>query len=189
MVLLLVDLGVVVVDVSFEAASVLALVSAALVFVSVFVELVRGFALVVTLAWLVEEFVLVVVVVVLHFLLHLLFDVPGEPVLGAIAFVGLIHDIFVLVANVLDHKVFAFKYFLADFALIPFSLDDLFAFVVQVVFHVSLDELLLRVLQLSGTLFDSFEGHVSILLHKYYASLPLQILRGLESCDLFNREF
>jgi hypothetical protein len=57
-----------------------------------------------------------------------------------------------LVANVFDYEVFTHEYLFADLALVLLTWNDFFAFVFEVVFHVSVDKLFLRVGQLARTI-------------------------------------
>lgn len=136
--------------------------------------MVRCFRLVVAFAWLVEQLVLVIVIVRSHFFLHLLLDVAREPVFRAVTLVSLVYYVFMFVANVLDYEVLALENFVADLAFVAFSLGNLFAFVMEIILHICLDEFLFGINQLTRTTLDSLLSYFSVPLHKSDASSPFK---------------
>lgn len=123
-------------------------------------------------AWLVEKLVLISIVILLHLLLKLLRNGPLQPILSTLSFVSLSDDVLMLILNVLDHKVFSLEDFLANFAAVSLVWNDLFAFILEEVLFVLVDELDFRVDELFRPIFDSFESLCNISAQEVNAATP-----------------
>lgn len=92
--------------------------------------------------------------------------------MSTLSFVSLSDDVLMLILNVLDHKVFSLEDFLANFAAVSLVWNDLFAFILEEVLFVLVDELDFRVDELFRPIFDSFESLCNISAQEVNAATP-----------------